>query len=851
MKQILRMGICIWLSALLLLLPLLAIEASASVDTSVVRVNQIGYMTGADKIATVVNSSTTALTWSLIRVSDNTAVASGKTIVYGLDTASGDYVHKADFSAYRSVGTYTLSVSTGSSAVVSVPFEITNDLYPTLAKDAMGYFYFHRLGTDLTSLTGTPYYRTALHPGDNAVSCFKGTSATDWCGGEVLNVQKSWADAGDFGIYPVNHAMAAWTLLNLFERYPTQLGDGSLTIPENGNGIPDLLDEVMYGSTYLKGMLPANTSLLASHKVTNDKWGINITTSPWWQDDFNVPNAQFVNFENNTMAKENAATPAAKSRFAQPPSTAATYAIARVYAQLARAVQPYDAVKAADYWAVAQDAFNRAQTLPVKYYITEKEPDHTYTPTVDSVGGGDYDDKRITDDQYAAEVEMYLTAYKRSDANKTAYRNLVTANSFYANKTVNEFSWLNVETLGQISLLSVANDLPSADLATLKNNFKAYASKLVANVSYEGYQTPLSGKKVDGSAATYPWGSNSSVLNDMLALGIANDIVNPPGTTVVDNAYLQAMNKGMNYLLGVNPMKLSYITGYGDYNESDTHDGWAWNVYKQLGNPFPAGWVSGGPTGACVYADGTNQTDDGLTPRPPIAQAKLYAAPGTADKAYCSKENAINWNAPLAWTAAYLNMNKDYLNAQNYPLTTSFDMRTVRDSGSVKLTWAATTGALGYLIVKSTDDVNWVTIATLGASTLTYTDPTVNAGGTYYYRILPTNNYGSASPNRIVVTSMSGGFPFAGYKFSSSTTKTIVLTWKPVAGAVKYQMERSTNGSSFSVSSTITPSKVIVNPDGSYTYSVSDMTPTYSYLRITAVDAAGASTQSNVMFIQR
>lgn len=846
MNRISRLGICTLLSVLLLL-PLLSIEASASVDPSIVRVNQIGYMTGADKVATVISSSSTGLSWALIRTSDNATVKSGKTSVYGLDTASGDYVHKADFSAYNVTGTFKLSVGTA----VSVPFDITNDLYPTLAKDAMSYFYFHRLGTDLTSLAGTPFYRTALHPGDNAVSCFKGTGATDWCGGEILNVQKSWADAGDYGIYPVNHAMAAWTLLNLFERYPTQLGDGSLTIPESGNGVPDLLDEVMYGSTYLKGMLPANTSLLASHKVTNDKWGINITTSPWWQDDFNVPNAQFVNFENNTMAQENAATPDAKSRFAQPPSTAATYAIARVYAQLARAVQPYDAAKANDYWSVAQDAFNRAQTLPVKFYITEKEPDHAYTPTVDSVGGGDYDDKRITDDQYAAEVEMYLTAYKRSDANKTTYRNLVTANSFYVNKTVNEFSWLNVETVGQISLLSVANDLPAADLATLKNNFKTYANTLVANVNYEGYQTPLSGKKIDGTAATYPWGSNSSVLNDMLTLGIANDILNPSGTTTVDNTYLQAMNKGMNYLLGVNPMKLSYITGYGEYNESDTHDGWAWNVHKQLGTAFPAGWISGGPTGACVYADGTNQTDDGLTPRPPIAQAKLYAAPETADKAYCSKENAINWNAPLAWTAAYLNMNKAYLNAQNYQLNANLTMRAVRDNTSVKLTWTASAGALGYLIYKSSDDVNWTTVASLGPATLTYTDTAVSAGGTYYYRIMPANNYGSVSSNRIVVTSMSGSFPIAGYKYASSTTQTVVLTWKPVAGATKYQMEHSTNGTSFTTTSTIASNKVSVNADGSYTYSVSDATSVYPYLRITAVNAAGTASHSAVLFIQR
>jgi len=37
-----------------------------------------------------------------------------------------------------------------------------------------------------------------------------------------------------------------------------------------------------------------------------------------------------------------------------------------------------------------------------------------------------------------------------------------------------------------------------------------------------------------------------------------------------------------------------------------------------------------------------------------VAAAKSYAGPGTAPQAWGSKENTVNWNAPLAWTAWYI-----------------------------------------------------------------------------------------------------------------------------------------------------------------------------------------------------
>ena len=95
------------------------------------------------------------------------------------------------------------------------------------------------------------YARAALHPEDTAVPPYPG-----WCEGcNDFDLLGSWADAGDFGIYTVNHAISAWTLLNMHEMFHTAFDDGKLNLLESGNAFPDVLDEVDFGSRFICGML--------------------------------------------------------------------------------------------------------------------------------------------------------------------------------------------------------------------------------------------------------------------------------------------------------------------------------------------------------------------------------------------------------------------------------------------------------------------------------------------------------------------------------------------------------------------------------------------------------------------
>ncbi|KAL7541081.1 hypothetical protein ACHAXR_010610 [Thalassiosira sp. AJA248-18] len=565
-----------------------------SVYSTQVRVNQVGYLRFATKVGVVVDSSTSPLEWQ-VQDAIGSVVESGTTSVYGADGASGDHVHQADFSTVQTLGAYKLVVDGIGS---SLEFHIAPSLYPNLPHEAMNYFYFHRMGTEIEAqhLIDGRYERAALHPGDTSVPAYTG-----WCPTcDNFDLFGSWADAGDFGIYTVNHAISAWTLLNLHEMFPDAFVDGDLNLPESGNTFPDVLDEVDFGSRFIRGMLPSDGGL-ASHKAHNHAWSA-----------FTI-----------TVEGENSA---AGTRSAMGSSTPATYAVARVNAQLARmwSAKGGDANHITTLWEAAVDAWNRADGTSKTYNPSEASPGP-------AVGGGDYPDGNTSDDRYAAACEMYLTAHALSDTNVGTYKTAMMASSYFT--TMGQWDWATVNGAGTLSLYAVDNDLSLTEKMAIENNIIAFADGIKDSVDSEGYPSNLNYQNGFGQ---YPWGSNSFIMNRMIALAYAYEIT---GSAV----YQEYLLRSMDYIMGTNAMDISYITGYGEKAETDTHDRWAWTIGQDAF--WPKGWLSGGPNNELI--------NDYETPGG-VAAAKSYAGPGTAPHAWGSKENTVNWNAPLAWVAWYI-----------------------------------------------------------------------------------------------------------------------------------------------------------------------------------------------------
>jgi endoglucanase len=308
-------------------------------------------------------------------------------------------------------------------------------------------------------------------------------------------------------------------------------------------------------------------------------------------------------------------------RYLRPPSTAATLNLAAVAAQCARIYQSFDAAFAGRCRIAAERAWNAARKNPTRY-----------APKSDSQGGGPYDDDDVSDEFYWAAAELFITTSKHE------YEDFLLASPRHAEALGRDeagvaaaMTWQQTAALGTISLAVVPNHLANA--AAQRAKISRFADALLKVIDAQGYRLPM---KSNGGG--YPWGSNSVVLNNAIVLALAYDFSE-------DARYLDGVVDAMDYVLGRNALAKSFVTGYGENAVVNPHHRfWAHEANAAFPAP-PPGALAGGPNSGLqdpfVRAAGLA----GCAPE------KCYADDITA---YSTNEVAINWNAPLAWVAAFL-----------------------------------------------------------------------------------------------------------------------------------------------------------------------------------------------------
>ncbi|WP_112236541.1 glycoside hydrolase family 9 protein [Kribbella monticola] len=504
---------------------------------SPVRVNQVGYLTTGPKRATYVTDATGPLGWRLLD-STSATVATGTTTPYGADAMSGENVQLIDFGAVRSKGKgYRLAVGDD----VSEPFDLGDDIYKSLRGDALAYFYNNRSGIPIEAqYVGDAYARAAGHlgiapnKGDTSVPCFPGTC--DYS----LDVRGGWYDAGDHGKYVVNGALAAWQLLDLYERSATHrdrgVADRTLRIPEAGNGDPDVLDEAKWELDFLLRMqVPAGQPLagMVHHKIHDEKW-TGLPLAP-------------------------AADP--QQRYLYPPSTAATLNLAAVGARCARVYAHWDRKLAGRCLVAARTAWKAALAHPAIYAPAGGE------------GGGAYDDTKVTDEFSWAAAELFATT------GDSSYKKFTTTTLSAADG----FSWQETGGLADLALARMPWRLSRPELAKLVVRISKVADKYVADLRAQGFANPF--LPADGK---YVWGSNSAVANNSMIMATAYDLTHR-------SKYRAAALEAMDYLLGRNAINQSYVTGYGERaSHNQHHRFWAHSLDPSLPSPAP-GSLAGGP----------------------------------------------------------------------------------------------------------------------------------------------------------------------------------------------------------------------------------------------------------------
>jgi endoglucanase len=581
----------------LMLLPCL-VGCAAMARGSKVHVNQVGYLPGEKKYAVVESDSKIAERFELLDGS-GAVVKSGSTVVKGADADAGENVHWITLDGPLGEGDgYVLRVGEER----SVPFAIQSGLYRTLKYDALAYFYYNRSGIPIALPWAKDFKwtRPAGHVSDAKVGCVGRTCSY------ALDVHGGWYDAGDYGKYVVNGGIALWTLFNLYERTSLfgskkqDFDDGTLSIPESSNGIPDLLDEARWEMEFLMRMqVPEGQKLagMVHHKIHDRGW--------------------------TALGR----TPAESSdqRDLYPPSTAATLNLVATAAQCSRIFK-----------TLVPELSERCRVAAIRGWNAAQRSPKIFASPMSRDGGGPYDDNQVSDEFYWAGAELYVTfgderllSFLRRSPH---YLKLTSATGHERIEHFSAMTWQATAGLGTLSLAMLPSSLPAEEREQAKGSIVAVAKQYLEQIEKQGYRVPMR----SGSDGNYPWGSSSFVLNNAIVLGIAADLTK-------EASFRQGMLEAMDYLLGRNPLGFSYVSGYGERAlENPHHRFWAHQRGRRCPTP-PPGAVAGGPN---------SKLPDPISKR--LGGCPVQKCYVDHVEAWGVNEVAINWNAPLAWVSAYL-----------------------------------------------------------------------------------------------------------------------------------------------------------------------------------------------------
>ena len=225
------------------LLALLAVAES----TTVIRVNQVGYLLDAPKVAILCSLADSTRHTTRFVVRDAQA-----RVVFGPVTAqpAGPFgpctnTWRLDFSKVRRAGEYEIEAAGARSPRV----RIGADVYAGATDTLLMYMRQQRSGFN-------PFFRDSVHTRDGNVIDDTGRVV------KFLPVSGGWADASDYLQYVATSATATYHMLAAFRDHSRAFSDHydarGLAGP---NGSPDVIDEARHGLEWLVAMFPSDTEL--------------------------------------------------------------------------------------------------------------------------------------------------------------------------------------------------------------------------------------------------------------------------------------------------------------------------------------------------------------------------------------------------------------------------------------------------------------------------------------------------------------------------------------------------------------------------------------------------------------
>jgi endoglucanase len=559
--------------ALIAYLPSLAF--SPGITTKHIKIDQFGYLPSSRKFAVIVDPQTgynaaesfspgTGTNQYQVRNwFSNTVVYSGTLVAWNSGAThiqSGDRGWRFDFSPVTTTGSYYIYDVANN--VGSYRFEINNSVYTQVLKQAARMFFYQRVNfskqppyvdskwADAAAFSGTNQDYAARSRWDKT----NAATARDLHGG--------WFDAGDCNKYVTFTLSPLCNLLETYRSYPTYFAD-NYNIPESGNGIPDILDEVKWELDWLTRMQDGTGTNGLFLKVGADNY--NGSSPP--SSDHNP-------------------------RYYVPECTSATLTGAAVFALGAIVYKSLGIAAMTDYGnnlqARAINAWNRAKVTTSNFTSFQTTCDDQ------NIVSGDAD----ADIDSQKDLVVIAAAYLFEATGTAEYRTTFDAQYINARPYKNSW-WGPYWSAAHHALLRYTKATgATASVVTNIRNSKAGQNGVLSITDYNNNTDLYRSFMPD---AQYHWNSHEVKAN----AGINNfDFATFGINTAQTSQYKETGESYLHWFHGVNPMgkvMLTNMYSYGgdscvnEFYHSWFGDGTVWdNVFTSLYGP-PPGYVPGGP----------------------------------------------------------------------------------------------------------------------------------------------------------------------------------------------------------------------------------------------------------------
>ncbi len=259
----------------------------AQIPTDFIHIDQFGYLPDADKVAVLSNpingyntadSYTPGTSFQVINAANGQVAFSGSPISWNSGNThdqSGDQGWWFDFSSVSTPGEYyILDVQNN---LKSYHFEIATSVYIDVLKATAKMFYYNRCNAPKI----LPYADTNWVDGNNFNNALQDSFCRYYTAPNDASLEKDlsggWFDAGDYNKYVTFTTTVVHNLLYAYKE-ATPLFQDNWNIPESGNGIPDLLDELNWELAWLEKMMNSDGSVV--QKMGSISYSDNANSPP-------------------------------------------------------------------------------------------------------------------------------------------------------------------------------------------------------------------------------------------------------------------------------------------------------------------------------------------------------------------------------------------------------------------------------------------------------------------------------------------------------------------------------------------------------------------------------------------